>query len=506
MKKEQINLIVGYTFLILLIVLYQWYLMKKRAKLPPPEQAKTTVQVVQDTTKKESGAGKKAPAIDISRAETTGVNLEEFVFENKMMKVRFQNIGAEIREVYLKPYRVTLRPEKGPLFSASIIVKGERVSLSRVPFKKEIKNNKVIFTARVDTIEIKRVYTFQDSSYTIEVENSPEAEYYLSVFTFDTDEKVPDKARYTGGVYSLANKVYTVKAKSMARLTDRRVIPGIVDWAGYKTKYFLVSCSPPEYAGEVDVEKVDGYPAVSIRTDRPVKIYLGPLEYKTLAGVKRGLENAIYFGWSWIRPIAKLIYFFLTFLHRYISNYGVVIIIFTVLMAIIMSPLSILSFRSMRGMKEIQPKIQEIQKKYKKDPQKMNAEIMELYRKHGVNPFSGCLPMLIQMPVFFALFSVLNSTIELKGAPFIFWIKDLSLKDPYFVLPILMGITMFIQQKYFTPQQPGSEQQKSMTFIMPVVLTFIFASLPSGLTLYWFVYNVLSVIQQIIIKKQAEGG
>ena len=174
-------------------------------------------------------------------------------------------------------------------------------------------------------------------------------------------------------------------------------------------------------------------------------------------------------------------------------------------MAIILSPLSILSYRSMKGMQEIQPKLQEIQKKYKNDPEKMNAEIMELYRKHGVNPFSGCFPMIIQMPVFFALFTVLNTTIELKGAPFIFWIKDLSMKDPYFVLPILMGITMFLQQRFTSPQQQGIEQ-KSMTFIMPIVLTFIFSSLPSGLVLYWFVYNLLSIIQQIIMKKQAEGG
>ncbi|RKZ23887.1 hypothetical protein DRQ23_01905 [bacterium] len=503
MKKEQINLIIGYTVLILLIVLYQWYIMKKRANLPP-EQAKGTVQVEKEIKQPVKTKTAEIPVSTIEKTDTTGAELEEFTFETQLLKVTFQNIGAEIKEVYLKPYNVYLRPKKGPLFSSSLVVKGERILLSRIPFKKEISGNSVIFTAKVDTLEIKRVYTFTDSGYTIQVENFPRSEYYLSVFIFDTDEKIPDKARYAGGVYSLAGKVYTVKTKSMEK-TDRRVIPGVVDWAGYKTKYFLASVIPPDYAGEVSVEKVEGYPAVSVRTDKPIKLFIGPLEYKTLAGVKKGLENAIYFGWSLIRPIAKLIYFVLTYIHRFINNYGVVIIIFTIIMAIVLSPLSILSFRSMKGMKEIQPKIQEIQKKYKKDPQRMNAEIMELYRKHGVNPFSGCLPLFIQMPVFFALFAVLNSTIELKGAPFIFWIKDLSLKDPYFVLPILMGITMFLQQRFFSPQQPGAEQ-KSMTFIMPIVLTFIFSSLPSGLVLYWFVYNLLSIIQQIIIKKQAEGG
>jgi YidC/Oxa1 family membrane protein insertase len=163
-------------------------------------------------------------------------------------------------------------------------------------------------------------------------------------------------------------------------------------------------------------------------------------------------------------------------------------------------------------MKTIQPEMDALRAKLKDNPQKLNKEIMELYRKRGVNPLascqSGCLPMLLQMPVFFALYGVLYNSIELRGAPFLGWITDLSAKDPYYILPVLMGASMFVQQKLTgmgVASGPQQEQAKMMTMLMPVFLTWIFASLPSGVVLYWFVFNIATALQQLLIrKKQAE--
>jgi YidC/Oxa1 family membrane protein insertase len=152
-------------------------------------------------------------------------------------------------------------------------------------------------------------------------------------------------------------------------------------------------------------------------------------------------------------------------------------------------------------MKEVQPRMKEIQKKYKDDPQRIQRETMKLYREIGFNPFSSCLPMFLQMPIFFSLFQVLNSSIELKGAPFILWLQDLSVKDPYYILPVLTGISMFLQQRIMSPANQD-DQQKIMSYMMPFFITFIFLTLPSGLTLYFFTYNILMLIVQNIIKKR----
>ncbi len=156
--------------------------------------------------------------------------------------------------------------------------------------------------------------------------------------------------------------------------------------------------------------------------------------------------------------------------------------------------------KTMKRLQEIQPKMQEVKEKYKKDPQRMQQEMMELYKKHKVNPMGGCLPMLLQIPVFFALYKVLLVSIELRGAPFMLWVHDLSIKDPYYVLPIIMGITMIIQQK-MTPSTGDPKQQKLMMF-MPVIFTFMFLSFASGLVLYWLVNNLLSIAQQFYVNKK----
>ena len=183
-----------------------------------------------------------------------------------------------------------------------------------------------------------------------------------------------------------------------------------------------------------------------------------------------------------------------------VGNWGWAIVILTILIRLILSPLTYKAMISMNKLKDLAPKMKEIREKYKNDPQKMQAQVMELYRKHGANPMGGCLPMILQIPVFFAIYRVLLNAIELQGAPWILWIDNLAIKDPYFILPIIMGAAMYIQQRLTPTSFTDPMQEKIMKFL-PVIFIFFFMTFPAGLTLYWCVNNIFALIQQIIINR-----
>ena len=227
-------------------------------------------------------------------------------------------------------------------------------------------------------------------------------------------------------------------------------------------------------------------------------VYSGPLDYYRLEKIGYNLSKLVDMGWKGFRPFAIGILWLFRQLFSILFNYGLVIIVFSILMKIVFWPLTRKSSTSMMKMKELQPKMQEIKEKYKNEPQKMNAETMKLYKEYGVNPFGSCLPLLVQLPIFWAMFAVLNNSIELRAAGFMFWITDLSQKDPYYVLVIIMGLAMFFQQK-MTITDP---KQKMMVYIMPVVFTFLFAGWPSGLVLYWAMFSLIGIVEQLIIKKR----
>ncbi len=226
--------------------------------------------------------------------------------------------------------------------------------------------------------------------------------------------------------------------------------------------------------------------------------YVGPKDYELLKQQGVGLEAAINIG-NWMKWLAFPFLFVMQFLYKYVGNYGIVIIIITVLTKIIFWPLGNKSYKSMKEMQKVQPKMAELKERYKDDKQKLNAAVMELYKTHKINPLGGCLPVVIQIPVFIALYQLLSYAIELRHAPFVWWIQDLSAKDPYYITPVIMGATMLIQQK-MTPAMGDPMQQKMMMF-MPVVFTFLFLNFPSGLVIYWLINNVLSIGQQYYINK-----
>ena len=246
------------------------------------------------------------------------------------------------------------------------------------------------------------------------------------------------------------------------------------------------------------------------------RFYAGPKDQYRLVKIAPGLELTVDYGWLWwiAQPLFALLYFFATgHLNAFgielniahgIANWGVAIILLTVLVKAVFFQLSAASYKSMAKMRKLQPKMLELRERYGDDRQKLSQETMDLYRKEKVNPLGGCLPILIQMPVFLSLYWVLLESVELRQAPLAGWIKDLSVMDPYFVLPLLMGASMFYQQK-LNPPPPDPMQAKVMQF-MPIIFTVFFLFFPAGLVLYWLVNNALSIAQQWVITRQIERG
>ncbi len=243
-------------------------------------------------------------------------------------------------------------------------------------------------------------------------------------------------------------------------------------------------------------KKKDPLAFIKGKQDYTINGYIGVKELKILDSINKEMGDIIEYGWFTF--IAKPVFLLLSFLESIIGNWGWAIVATTLLIRIVLFPLTYKGMISMSKMKDLAPKIKELQKKYKGEPQKLNAKTMELYKKNGANPLGGCLPMLLQIPIFFALYRVLQNSAELQGAPWIFWIHDLSVKDPYFILPILMGVTMFWQQ-HITPNSITDPTQAKIMKYLPVVFTFFFMTFPAGLTLYWFVNNLFSIIQQYYV-------
>lgn len=230
--------------------------------------------------------------------------------------------------------------------------------------------------------------------------------------------------------------------------------------------------------------------------------YVGPKDIKTLETISPFLDLTVDYSFLWW--IAKPLFYALDFIHDFVGNWGVAIIILTICIKALFFYPSAASYRSMAKMRKVQPKMAELKERYADNKQKFSSEMMKLYKEEKVNPLGGCLPILIQMPVFMALYWVLMESVELRQAPFALWITDLSVKDPYFVLPIVMGATMFIQQK-LNPTPPDPMQAKVMQ-MMPIFFTFLFLVFPAGLVLYWVVNNTLSIIQQYFITKKIENS
>ena len=313
-----------------------------------------------------------------------------------------------------------------------------------------------------------------------------------------------DRYIFTGPLVFNGKKVIRKRAN---KVKENIVIPS-PQWIAYTSKYFLFA-SIGESFQQAEIEKkgktavVVGMQTVKLnpgsKEQIKYKLFIGPKQYNLLKSIGYSLSKSIDFGIFAFLAIPLLQV--LIFLHGFVKNYGIAIIILTILIKLITYPLTKKSMVSMKNMQKFQPQIKAIKEKYKGDAQKINAATMELYKKEGINPMGGCLPMFLQIPIFFALYKSLMVAIELKNEPFFGWITDMSLKDPYYITPILMGITMFLQQK-LSPTGGGDDFQRKLFLAMPIIFTFLFLNFPAGLVIYWLTNNILSIIQQLIINKK----
>jgi len=286
---------------------------------------------------------------------------------------------------------------------------------------------------------------------------------------------------------------------------------GEIKWFSFGGEYFVALLIPPPSkevtlsvkGTEKELLTADVItPPISIppreKVNIPYQIYLGPKDEDRLKALGVGAEKLVDFGWFTI--VAKPLLWFLRLTHTVTKNFGIDIIILSILIKIVFLPLTQISFKSMKEMQKVQPEMNRLKEQYKNDKARLQQEIMLLYKRRKINPMSGCLPMLIQIPVFIALYNALQYTIEMRHAPFFFWIKDLAAKDPIYITPIIMGATMVIQQK-MTPTAADPTQAK-MFMLMPVMFTFLFLSFPSGLVIYWLINNVLSIAHQYYLNKK----
>jgi YidC/Oxa1 family membrane protein insertase len=513
-RSVEIRAFLAILLSILFLYLYQAYLIKRQP--PPKVEEKENPELV----------------------ETRGVPFissgEEMEVETEKFYLRFSGDGS-LSSLRLKEYKVRVDDEnlrvelikaQTPPYPLSLFIYSEGNTQPTVPEMKGIKEGKeVIFRGNAGKVEVYKIYNFED-----------EYSFEFSV-TFKNPSQEPQKLSaeilwsslhlYASRIYNESFKGYVNgKVISKKKVKSPETI-GEAEWIAHDMKYFLgglIPISPP-------FMKVYVYPfmekdIISFKTPIMVLpaggeekidflVYCGPKIENNLKSLKKGLEKAIDFGW--FEFLAKPILYMLKFFYRFIPNYGFVIILIVIIVKILFFPLTRMQYRAMKKMKDIQPLIETAKKRYADDKEKLQREILNIYRSYKVNPLSGCLPLLIQFPVFIALYQVLMNAIELRHAPFIFWINDLSSPDSIGsigiggfqisirILPLLLGITTYIQQK-ISPQTggEGEEATKWMMKIMPIFLTILFWAFPSGLVLYWCSNNIISIIEGIVMKVLAK--
>lgn len=390
----------------------------------------------------------------------------------------------------------------------------------------------LVFSTQINGIVITKTYSFVADSYAfglkVNIHNTTAGPVELTpeLTLIEESAKQEDNDYAFAGV-QLQNTGALVELTT-GDLEDKPVESGNIPWMSMTIPYFMGAVVPvggPDgakrsvrgnFAGGIMSGTLVEQPvslAPGAAKDIDFLVFYGPRDLKVLEPLGHGLAAAVDFGWFDI--IAKPMLIALNFLYDFFGNYGVAIILITILVKILFWPLAAKSYKSMKKMQKLQPQIMKIREKYKGDKQRMNQEVMQMYKTYKVNPMGGCLPMIVQIPVFIAFYKVLGSSIELRHAPFMLWINDLAAPDRLFpdlgipyvggipVMTLLMGASMFLQQK-MTPTT-GDPTQAKMMMLMPVVFTFIFINFPSGLVLYWLVNNVLSIGQQFYTNKSKKA-
>lgn len=381
---------------------------------------------------------------------------------------------------------------------------------------------KLVMDAEQDGVRLTKTYTFKRGSYVVDVDQKVtnltgepiNASLYLQLLR--DSERPEGQSRFistfTGpAVYSAEDKFQKIKFDNIGEGKMDHATKTDNGWVGMVQHYFVSAFIPQDKVARENYTKKVGENLYAIGTVIPLgtiaphasasndtRLYVGPQESKLLEKTAPGLELVKDYGWLTI--IAKPIFWLMTHIHNEVGNWGWTIILLTCLIKLVFAPLSAASYRSMAKMKQFTPRITELRERYKDDKQRMNKELMGLYKAEKINPLGGCLPVVVQIPVFISLYWVLLASVEIRNAPWLGWIQNLAAPDPYYILPIIMAGSMFIQQK-MSPPPPDPMQAKMMMFL-PIAFSITFFFFPSGLVLYWVVNNLLSIAQQYYITRK----
>jgi len=540
-------------FVLALVVLIAWSVLfapKPVQKTEPPAK-----EEVLKPPSAPAAAPQTAPPLQKivppTQAPAPATEEKEVVVDTPLYRAVFSSTGASIRSFKLKKYRVTAEPNsplveiargKAPLMAVRFDPSSQK-DTNLLPY--HVSENSLIveagtppkeLTFRATTPEglrVQQTFFIDPDHYALEhvftVSNPLDKPLEGSLRAQIANLPPKESASYysfIGASLLLNNKHEEIASSDLTK--EEKSLSGQIAWISYQEDYFMTAFVPEAESqsnflarmlSSGVLEGIWSAPPQTVAPGIPFStrstLYLGPRDVDVLKVIGKKLDQAIDFGWTDI--IAKPLLYLLRFFNQYTGNYGIAIILLTILIKILFWPLTHKSYKSMKEMQKIQPLMAKIREKYKGNKEMMNKEMMSLYKTYKVNPMGGCLPMIIQIPVFFALFRILGNSIELRHAPFVLWINDLSAPDRLFHLPftiplmtppsgipvltLLMGASMFIQQK-MTPT-PGDPMQAKIMLLMPVIFTFMFINFPSGLVLYWLVNNVLSIGQQYRIIKRS---
>ena len=554
---DQARLVIAIVLSVLVFLIWQFFFVDQKTVQKPAQKPQQSPAKAEPLQQEQPYSGKTGTA-EVSRPDiadatvtTPGRIAQTITVDTPLYRVKLSEKGAGLTSYILKQYREAVQkdsplkellPQDKPIETVSIGFDGKSLGdLDRAVFS----NNVNMDTVRIEDtssaitfswksekgVVVEKTYTFNPGSYLIGLDiviknGSPQS--IQDKLFIALKGSAPSDTRMYGfeGPSALIDKKLT--EVDIKDIKDQNTYSGNVRWVSLQGRYFMMSVIPESVGAasmrlftrdpnllEAQYVLPDGAIGPGTQHSYQFSLFFGPKSMDVLSGAGHDLKTALDFGM--FDFLAKPCVWLMNKLYSVIPNYGIAIIFLTVLIKIILWPLGSKSYKSMSEMKKIQPLMKEIREKYKDDKKKMNEEVMSLYRTYKINPLGGCLPMVVQLPVFFALYRMLYQAIELRHAPFFLWIEDLSAPDRLFrfdiahipfmeppygipVLTIIMGATMLLQQKMSPPM--GDPTQAKMMMFMPIIFTVIFINFSAGLVLYWLINNILSIAQQYYIQKK----
>ena len=539
--------------LVAAVIVFMPRLFPGRARVQPPtadtvrgakgpEAPPTSTIAPRDSTVRPPAATvEQDTSTSSDSVRAAAVPVDTVTIADSLVRYQFVTLGGALDEVELARFRalgagagsVRLTAPNAPLLQFRGIAGRDTVHFERVNFVSTGPTGTTVEfrgTTGADTMTLR--YTAVPDSFLVHLRGTVSGRlaaesggYVLldlptSLVSFEADSI--DDQRHLAFAYMKGDR--DTKGIGFGKLDpgERQIAAGPLSWVAVKSKYFIVGVLSADERSEIAEFSATGLPRTSRMATQAqgtavlravggsfaLKVYAGPQQWHRLRAIGNGFENSNPYG-GWLQPIvqpfATLVLRVLLWMHETLRmSYGWVLVVFGVAVRIVLWPLNQRAMRASIKMQRIQPELQEIQKRYKSDPQKLQVEMMRVYKEHGMSPFSmfsGCLPLLLPMPILFALFFVFQSTIEFRGVPFL-WLADISQKDPYYILPIVMGLSMYVLTWIGSRNTPPNPQTKMMGYIFPVMMTFLLANLAAGLNLYYAVQNIAALPQQWLIANE----